>query len=194
MPLAYRAVGLEELKLPSGVGVGFLYQPGELEGGRKLSHWPCVVPECVSAWSVCHQAWWTCIVSFVRRWCPTAGICSRGGSGGAQGHEATSLDITEELIYESIHFSCPRWQGNFMPTGQRVHPIFSYPSLRVEEWEWDLIKMLPIDAVLLWSQDIHTMAEGLFSEESLLMLLMPDVCFQNILFYVNFISNRVQET
>ncbi|MEW8688053.1 MAG: hypothetical protein AB2556_19755, partial [Candidatus Thiodiazotropha sp.] len=28
-------VGLEETKLPSGVGVRYLYQPGELEGGRQ---------------------------------------------------------------------------------------------------------------------------------------------------------------
>jgi hypothetical protein len=30
-----RAVGLEEKKLPSAVGVRYLYQPGELEGGRR---------------------------------------------------------------------------------------------------------------------------------------------------------------
>ena len=30
-----RPVGLQEKKLPSGVGVRFLYQPGELEGGRR---------------------------------------------------------------------------------------------------------------------------------------------------------------
>ena len=29
-----RPVGLKEQKLPSGVGVRYLYQPGELEGGR----------------------------------------------------------------------------------------------------------------------------------------------------------------
>ena len=32
---ANRPVGLQEQKLPSGVGVRFLYQPGELEGGRR---------------------------------------------------------------------------------------------------------------------------------------------------------------
>ena len=32
--VAGRHVGLEEQKLPSNVGVRFLYQPGELEGGR----------------------------------------------------------------------------------------------------------------------------------------------------------------
>ena len=31
----HRPVGLDEQKLPSGVGVRFLYQPGELEGGRR---------------------------------------------------------------------------------------------------------------------------------------------------------------
>ena len=30
-----RPVGLGEQKLPSGVGVRYLYQPGELEGGRR---------------------------------------------------------------------------------------------------------------------------------------------------------------
>ena len=30
-----RPVGLEEQKIPSGVGLRFLYQPGELEGGRR---------------------------------------------------------------------------------------------------------------------------------------------------------------
>ena len=30
-----RPVGLEEQKVPSGVDVRFLYQPGELEGGRR---------------------------------------------------------------------------------------------------------------------------------------------------------------
>ena len=30
-----RPVGLEEQRLPSGVGVRYLYQPGELEGGRR---------------------------------------------------------------------------------------------------------------------------------------------------------------
>ena len=30
-----RPVGLREQKLPSGVGVRFLYQPGELESGRR---------------------------------------------------------------------------------------------------------------------------------------------------------------
>ena len=32
---ARRPVGFEEQKLPSGVGVRYLYQPGELEGGRR---------------------------------------------------------------------------------------------------------------------------------------------------------------
>ena len=31
----HRPVGLDEQKLPSGAGVRFLYQPGELEGGRR---------------------------------------------------------------------------------------------------------------------------------------------------------------
>ena len=30
-----RALGLKEQKVPSGVGVRYLYQPGELEGGRQ---------------------------------------------------------------------------------------------------------------------------------------------------------------
>ena len=30
-----RPVGLNEKKLPSGVSVRYLYQPGELEGGRR---------------------------------------------------------------------------------------------------------------------------------------------------------------
>ena len=30
-----RPVGLKEQRLPSGVGVRYLYQPGELEGGRR---------------------------------------------------------------------------------------------------------------------------------------------------------------
>ncbi|MEW8686499.1 MAG: hypothetical protein AB2556_11865, partial [Candidatus Thiodiazotropha sp.] len=30
-----RPVGLEEPKIPSGVGVRYLYQPGEFEGGRR---------------------------------------------------------------------------------------------------------------------------------------------------------------
>ena len=30
-----RLVGLEEQKVPSGVGIRYLYQPGELEGGRR---------------------------------------------------------------------------------------------------------------------------------------------------------------
>lgn len=33
--VAGRPVGLQEQKLPSGVGVRYLYQPGELEGGRR---------------------------------------------------------------------------------------------------------------------------------------------------------------
>ena len=33
--VAARPVGMEEQKLPSGVGVRYLYQPGELEGGRR---------------------------------------------------------------------------------------------------------------------------------------------------------------
>ena len=32
---ADRPVGLQEQKLPSGVGVRYLYQPGKLEGGRR---------------------------------------------------------------------------------------------------------------------------------------------------------------
>ena len=32
-----RPVGLEKRKVPSGVGVRYLYQPGELEGGRRRS-------------------------------------------------------------------------------------------------------------------------------------------------------------
>ena len=35
-----RPVGLEEQKLPSGVGVRYLYQPGELEGGRRRAAVP----------------------------------------------------------------------------------------------------------------------------------------------------------
>ena len=30
-----RPLGLKEQKVPSGVGVRYLYQPGELEGGRR---------------------------------------------------------------------------------------------------------------------------------------------------------------
>ena len=32
---AERPIGLKEQKLPSGVGVRYLYLPGELEGGRR---------------------------------------------------------------------------------------------------------------------------------------------------------------
>ena len=34
-PVPGRPVGLREQKLPSGICVGYLYQPGELEGGRR---------------------------------------------------------------------------------------------------------------------------------------------------------------
>ena len=35
-----RPVGLKEQKLPSGVDVRYLYQPGELEGGRRRANDP----------------------------------------------------------------------------------------------------------------------------------------------------------
>ena len=34
-PARYRPIGFKEQKLPPGVGVRYLYQPGELEGGRR---------------------------------------------------------------------------------------------------------------------------------------------------------------
>ena len=39
-----RPVGLEEQKVPSGVGVRYLYQPGELEGGRRRATDPVLFP------------------------------------------------------------------------------------------------------------------------------------------------------
>ena len=43
--------------------------------------------------------------------------------------------------------------------------------------------MLPVDAMALWPQDSHAMAEGLLFEERLLVLLVPDVLLHDILFY-----------
>ena len=41
-----RPVGLQEQKLPSGVGVRFLYQPGELDGGRRRPQTLCGPSGC----------------------------------------------------------------------------------------------------------------------------------------------------
>ena len=43
-----RPVGVNEKKLPSGLSVRYLYQPGELEGGRRAkSNRPNLVFECL---------------------------------------------------------------------------------------------------------------------------------------------------
>ena len=51
-----RPVGSSEQKIPSSVGVRYLYQPGELEGGRRSRDRPCVVPRGVPTWVLGHQA------------------------------------------------------------------------------------------------------------------------------------------
>ena len=66
---------------------------------------------------------------------------------------------------------------------QRVHHMFCDPALGVEGWERDLVQMLPVDAMALWPQDIHAMAEGLLFDEGLFVLLVPDVLLHDILFY-----------
>ena len=55
-----RPIGSSERKIPSGVGVRYLYQPGELEGGRRRANRPCVVPRGVLTWALGHQAQRAC--------------------------------------------------------------------------------------------------------------------------------------
>ena len=95
----------------------------------------------------------------------------------------------EQFINVRIHLSSASRKGVFVPVGQHVRPIFCDPALgetlfrRWEGWEWALIRALPLDAMALWPQDVHAMAEGSLSEESLFVLLMSDVLFHDILFH-----------
>ena len=139
-----RLVGLEEVKLPSSVGVRFLYQPGELEGGSageplttyglfrctgSDAQWPSPMSLCCI----------TCLmvlleVSSERSSCPcllTLNCPLMGFS-----------DITEELIYVGIHFiwrSHACWQGIFVSVGKGIHSVFGYPALGVEGGQRDLV-------------------------------------------------------
>ena len=70
-----------------------------------------------------------------------------------------------------------------MPIGQSVHPVLCDPPLRVEEGQRYLIQALSINMVTLRSQDIHAMAGGLLRNESLPILLMPDVLLHNVPFH-----------
>ena len=70
-----------------------------------------------------------------------------------------------------------------MTIGQCIFPIFCDPALRVEGRERDLSEVLSVDAMALWPQDVHAVAEGLLSEESLFVLLMPDALLHDILFH-----------
>ena len=79
-------------------------------------------------------------------------------------------DITEELIYVSIHFI---WRSHacwltyrriFVSVGKGIHSVFGYPALGVEGGQRDLVQVLPVDVMLLWPEDIHAVAEGLLTE------------------------------
>ena len=101
-------------------------------------------------------------------------------------------DITEELIYVSIHLTLMcRWSHAcwlthrriFVSVGKGIHSVFCNPALGVKRGEGDLIQALSINVMLLWPEDIHAVAEGLLTEESLSVLLVPDVLLHNVLFH-----------
>ena len=127
--------GLQEQRLPSGVGVCYLYQPGELEGGRRRGTDPV----------------WSLTVHRLGR--PTLSFRRMGFSSAE--HRCT-------------HPSQPRQpEGHLESKGESE----------------TLIQVLPVDAMAVGSQDIHAMAEGLLLEESLFILLLSCVLFQDIRFH-----------
>ena len=135
-----RLVGLEEVKLPSSVGVRFLYQPGELEGGQRRratdAIWSLQVYRLGRSVTKPDEPVLMVLleVSSERSSCPcllTLNCPLMGFS-----------DITEELIYVGIHFiwrSHACWQGIFVSVGKGIHSVFGYPALGVEGGQRDLV-------------------------------------------------------
>ena len=138
-----RPVGLKEQRLPSGVGVRYLYQPGELEGGRRRATDP--------VWSleVCRERSVTKpdkpVLYYLQDGPPRGfvkeellvvppdtqlqdGVLRMGFSG--WGSQALSISS----MYASTS-AAPAGRASFVPIGQRVHPIFCDPGLGVGESE-----------------------------------------------------------
>ena len=138
---------------------------------------------CLPAWVIGYQAWRACVV-LPARW-PAVGSCLWESTHGASRH-STATRWGTQALRSSVRYSftSARRVGDciFVPIYQRVHPIFSYPALGVKGWERYLVKVLPVDAMAVWPQDIHAIAEGLLYQDSLFVLLMPNVIFHSGLF------------
>ena len=116
---AAHSVSLKEQKLPSEVGVRYIYQPGELEGGRRRAIDP--------VWSL--EVYWLGH-SVVK---PDEPVLYYLQDGPLRGF------VREELLVVPPDTAAPRWGSQalmlchaFVPVGQCVYPIFSYPALGVE--------------------------------------------------------------
>ena len=85
-----RHLGLKEQKVLSGIGVCYLCQPGELEGGRRRATDPMWYLEVYRLGRSDDQARRTRVVLPARRRCPTARLCMRRAASGAIRHTATT--------------------------------------------------------------------------------------------------------
>ena len=126
-----RMVGFQEEKLPSSIGVRYMYQPGELEGGRRRATDPI----------------WSLQVYRLRRSVtkPNESVLYYLLDGPARGfvwEELLPVPRDTQLppggvlklwaVHRCIHsFQLHCWQGIFVSTGKGIHSVFNYPSLGV---------------------------------------------------------------
>ena len=98
-----RPVGLKEQRFPSGVGVRYLYQPSELEGGRRRATDP--------VWSLGVYRLGRSVtepgepVLYLRAGWASAGLCQGGTPRGATGHSASSGWGSQALSSSSMYAS-----------------------------------------------------------------------------------------
>ena len=139
-----RPIYLKEQKIPSGVGVRYLYQPGELEGRwQPAGNRPCVVSWGTSARTLGDQAWQARVV-LLAGWA-AAWFCQGRTSGGANWHPVRLMGFSsvEQLIHLCSYSvtgmtACARKRCVFVTISQCVNLIFCDRALGVEggEQKW----------------------------------------------------------
>ena len=173
-----RPLSLKEQKVPSGVGLRYLYQPGALEGGRRRATDPVWSLEVYRLGRPTSPYYTTCRVTMPHNealfeksclWCHQTHSYHRMGSSGV-----------------GQLFNPPR----DFPRGP--HPCVHMPAcpphfLRSSAWS-QRVRERPCSDVARRCDDALTaghpcQTEGLLFEEGLFVLLVPDVLLHDILFY-----------
>ena len=127
-----RPFGLREQKLPSGDRMRYLYQPGELEGGRRCTTDP--------VWSLRCTGWDTRWSSPTSPCCITCRmgtmwLCQGRTSGGAPRHPTTAGWVSQALnsssMYASIYVSArqPAGIASLCPQASVSIPFFMIQHL-----------------------------------------------------------------